>query len=597
MKVKKIVAIVMGTALVGSVAAGVSACKKSGGSYGALGTTTLNLADYAVEYEGASYLSKKGYVSAKELVNGAEYSSGNYVTVENNGKYSVYNLDTEKYILSNKDSRPWSNYIGSLRVYVVSDTDGDGSAFYADDGTEILASGVYTDLQSERFSVFVGGETEKSYVYRVYGNKTVGSGTANEETEEIEVYIKEVTDKETGDVTGYTKISKADIKTYDPEYAVGTTHIGVNKVYTSTMECPVEGKAANYSYMQLGSRYTFYDGTDKEGTVDVPVNGEVLGFVGNYLYYYTLEPVISDSKDYNVVTQIISSSSYSGVSTLEYKFDYSLYKYDFTKDKLTELNCDAMVTALEPIYNYKTKSYDTAFIGGQKMTDGVAISLMTTSSGDVGYIDQFTYFVNSDLKVGYDTTGIFSEAPWVFSLGDDKFLIGGRYDSYANIVDGKFNVLMSGIESVYMNEGLVAISCNGYYGFTNLEGKMVIAPEYTSSSTPVFYNGVALMHGTDGDVLLKKDGTVIAKISDMEKSNMANVTKRVETHAGYYKLITTTTSGSGENVTVNYVAFDGTLLKSFAHNDLTEFNVNGSVCIREKITKGITTTYTYYKIV
>ncbi len=566
MKAKKIVAVVMGAALAGTLAIGMSAC--SGGKKPeSLKEGTLNIANYADEFE--NYKSMKGFTSAKTLFSGKhvvrDYGSGIYV-IESNEKYSLYSAEAEKEIITNLPSMPWGTSIGSLRVYYVNTSEDNYNeiAYYAEDGTEILPAGEYSSLNAASASgAYVGSDTKPCTVYMISGFKTVVEDGAPT-TKEVEVYVKSKYDKNTK-LTSYTVVNKSDIKAYAPEYAVGGDQSGLKTpVYEVYEDYPVEGEIKNYEYSLIGTKYTFFNGSEKTGTVDLTSSGYAIGFMDSSLYYIENTVYVEgDHSGYNIAI----TGEATGV-----KYSSTLYKYDIIANTTTKLNYDVAVTRLTPLYNHETKTYDAAIISGYKMVDGVA----TYGSNN------FTYLINKDFQIGYDMTGIFSGMPEVYDLGNGKYYIGGY------VTDGEFNALsyVDDKYDVYADEGLISISVGYNYGFTDLSGKVVVAPEYSSSSSNIrFYGGVAHLYNMEGEVLLKKDGTV-TKISDLEKSADPKVTKEVDVSDNGYYTITTVTEvvGGDDKVEVAYYAYDGTLLKSFNHDNVRITYIgNNSYVIKETV--------------
>lgn len=597
MKAKKIVAIVMGTTIAATMAVGLTACGgNKGGS--SLGTTTVNLTNYAEKYE--SGYSHAGYTAAQKVLEG-NLSAGrysNFITVEKEGKYSVYDLLSEKYIFENKATIPVLSRIssigGDLDVWKVqSATDAAKYTYYDINGQEILAEGVYGDLYINSLNLYVGNETQRSLVYTITGTKTDG------ETEsEVLLYLKKVVDKET-EAVSYVKINQSDIRLYSPEYIVGS-ELGVEKesVYPEDEEYPVEGEIKNYKYSQLGNVLTFYNGETKTGSVDLTSRGEPLGFVGNSFYYSTMTPYVPE--DHSGYNYIFTESG-------EFKFNYSLYKYDIIQNKTTELNYNVGVVGIEPVYNHETKAYDAAIIVGYKMTDGV-VSIYNLGGGSgMGEVDVFNYFVTEDFKIAYDMTGIIEDLSGLYDIGNDKYYVRGNGKGY--VVDGSFNVLSDvGTKNVIAEEGLVVISekistgSENIYvtGFADLNGKVVVAPEYMFGydSSLSFYGGYTAARNIQGEqVLIKNDGTV-TNLSALEKSTDENVKKTLNVGKGYYSIVTTTKTESGTTIKKDYYSFNGTLLKSFDHSNVEITEIGDDMYIIERVTgTDLTTTTTYYKLV
>lgn len=571
MKAKKIVAIVMGTALLGTVAVGMSACTKKAEKPESLKEGTLAIADYAAKYE--SQYSKKAYTGIETVysldystvVTSAHLAQGYLVIKESGDKYGVMNAMTGKKILTGLVNIPENEQWGGFNVIAVntSTTDPNEYAYYMYDGTQVLAAGIYGYPEAVDIDqYYVGNDTEKSTVGHIIIEKTV-----NEEPVEVEVFVKLTVDEKTQEQT-FSIVKESDLKVYAPEYDKGTDHSGLKHgIYSVSETRPVDGDIKDYKFSQTGNKFTFYKGSEETGSVDL-TNGEPLAFMGNSLYYTVSVAVSPDATEgYNM-------------TALGSKVDYSLYKYDVVANTTTELCYDVIVTEMEAIYNYKTKAYDAAIISGMKISDdGVAYGS-----------DEFAYIVNNDFELCHDVTGLLREAPGtIYDLGSDKYLVGNV------IVDSELKVVSS-VDSynsrIYADQGLIGIYSDGNYGFTDLSGKVVIEPKY--SGTIRFYGDVA--YTTDAysgeKVLLKKDGTV-TKISDLEKSANENVTKNVTVRDGIYYITTVTTttvdSVPTTKTVIDVYTFDGKLLKSF-ENPMMGSGVptyqNGAYYISEMKTTG-----------
>lgn len=611
MKAKKIVAVVMGAALAGTLAIGMSACSGGSKKPEGLKAGTLNIANYAVKYEdymedqGAKfeyegYTKLESVYSYKQSDRAGSLSNG-YIVVKDGKKgedylYAVVNPSTGKKILSGLASIPVgknlpvyegdsmypSSSISAIQVdFVNADPAArDEAEIYTYDGTKILAKATYEEqtVRVTKSRLYVGNDAEASNVYKLEIVKVV-----NEKDEDVEVYVKENQDKKTYEKT-YSVVNKSDLKKYAPDYAGGSDHSGLKEaVYEADEDYPVSGEIKDYEYSHIGNTYTFYKNGTETGNVDL-TNGRFLAFMGNSLYYTVSIPVSPDAtKGYNM-------------AAIGSKIDCSLYKYDIVENTTTELKYDVIVTDMDVLYNYETKAYDAAMISGMKISDdGVAYGA-----------DEFTYVINNDFELCHDVTGKMSEAPeMIVDLGSNTYGIAFRYYSVVTDADLTIKSIISNENIPYANAGLVSFKTNNNYGFTDFNGKVVIAPEYSLVGygyAPIFYGGVAHLCDADGEeVLFKKDGSV-TKISDLEEET-DTVVKTVSVENGIYTVTTVTTTIKDEvpevKATVAYYAFNGTLLKSFDHANVQTVN-NGiimeTVIKTDATTQETTRTYNYYKI-
>ncbi len=276
MKAKKIVALVAGFAVAATMAVGLSACGKKGPQ--PLGKTTLNLADYAMEYEEDS---QKGFTSLNFLAEGKNITrDGEYLIIHDNSKYSVCDMADENLIFENLSGEPSYTTIGSFPVWQVRSESSSyynyNYTYYDKNGQQILDDGEYSSLDCSSVQAYVGTEAKTSTVYVITGKKANGSGW-----DDVKVYLRLVEDETTGKVS-YTIVSESDVKTYGPGYAVGSNiSASLESIYEADEDYPVEGDIKDYKYNKLGNVITFYKGTEKTGSVDLTENGEKLAFVGN----------------------------------------------------------------------------------------------------------------------------------------------------------------------------------------------------------------------------------------------------------------------------------------------------------------------------
>lgn len=607
MKAKKAAAVIIGGAVVATAAFSLTACSNKGGKD--LGTTTLDLSQYATDY--AEYLNSgntnydydrvalKTFVTYKrsEVVNDYIANKPSNVIVlkkgtGDNARYSAVDLNTGKTIFAGHAVLPEfgsftvdSSY-NKLQYVTVKTTVGVGGVgvspkiykqYFDYNGVELVEVPQNSVVLASCSTAYINGKRET--VLCVTASYEEGEGTAAKQ-KTVQKFFKQVTDKNTGDVS-YTAVSVNNVKLYDEDDEIGADHSGlISKIYNSTEEKPVESAVADYGYKENGSKgYTFYDAQGNEtGKVSYEMGGEIC-FIGDNYYYYTLQP---SEKDYNFV--MLGAAKYL----------YTLHKYDVLQNSDTIIDCNVAITRGQNIYNYTTKSYDAAGVMAFKMVDGVAYT-------NTGY-DYDEYVVDKDLKVAYNVTGRdLSLNEEIYGLGGDLYKIGSK------IVDSNLNVVNKNVSSaVYVKSGLIKFSSGSASGFTDLNGKVVIAPEYYFSSTPQFYNGVAYATQIDVKdeqgayrVLLKKDGT-FTKIDDLEASTDKKIEKDVIVKSGYY-VLTTTTYETAEQINVasikyDVVSFDGTVLKTFIKSTGKTYNFDTDGKVTEAVSNLGETTYTVYKI-
>lgn len=587
MKTKKVIAVLAGAALATGLVVGMTACKNDD-SPKSLGTATLSIADYATEYKPVSY-SQEGYKSIKTLfsaeISDIVASNNTFKIYVNNGKYNVCNLLLGTDVLSGLTTQPQiqtlSIYGGGGSLYVITVTDSQSkTAYYLADGTQLLASDNYYGVSASQASAYVGTSTEKSDILCV-------AGITSAETPTLK-YYEIITDEQTGDKS-YIAINASDIKLYGSDYNKGEIIDSLlNPVYDSTAKKPVEGELKDYSVKYEGNTWSYYKNGEKTGSVDFK-DKTPLGYVDNNLYYYSILPVDSNATSgYNYV---IMDDGFT------FKCDYSLYKYDITANKVTELNYDVVILSLKSMYNYTTKTYDAAYINGYEMVDGIAYY----------YYGEFNYVTDKNLNVAFDLSGygLGNSLPTLYDLGNDMYY---AVDSDVNVIfdkDAKIVNDLGWYGDRYLGDGLVAVSTGSIIGFTDLSGKVVIEPKYVSASgTLVFYDGIAHVMeanvtGEAKELLIKNDGTVALDITAIENSSTDTQDKEVYVGNGYYTVTTTNTADNTS--TQAFYAMDGTLLKSFSLGEYdyitTQTLSDGSLLLTVPKNDSGVTTYEYYKLV
>ena len=609
MKAKKLVAFILGATLVASATIGFMACKNKGKDT-SLGTTTLNLSDYAVDFNSTEEaIGEKAYTKSNkvfEIEQSKIYTWQDDLLVYKSadGKYNIYNLKLEKNVLTGKDNVPYFSTIEannsnlySLSVMIVLDAYvPDKCTYYRDDGAELLTDVEYNSVSASKISVYLGDNKEMSDVLRISAN---GAGITSDK---VYKYFQIEFDEVIGDFT-YTEVAERDIKYYSSEYNKGELVFNFPRsVYESTEEKPVEGEIKDYKYSYFNNVIEFYKNGKKTGIVDLK-GKDVIGKVANYMYYRALNIVSPDATEgYNyVITDENGTVS---------KYNYSLYKYDIINNTTVELKYNVAIENVKPVYNYTTKSYDSAIITGEEMVNGVA------------YTDnhEFTYATDKDLNVGFDLTGF--ELPnnlELLSLDNDLYMVNTDEGGY--IIINKDLELINSVSKyagANIGDNLITIYGGNYYGFTDVSGNVIFEPKYANgyseSGSITFYSGIAYVreYGIEGEnkrLLIKNDGTVVKDLNALEESSDPKVEKEVFVGNGYYLLETTTTTPSANvffpniRIKYEYFSFDGTPL--IASGDLDQYEAvsrfrlsDGSMVfgIPKENAGGGNSTYEYYKL-
>ena len=587
MKTKKLLTAIAGTALAVSAALSLTACGPA-----ELGKTTLNIADYATEYASENYsygeksLEKALTVNVdEEMSTSLDYYGMRVLNkgTESNPSYTVYSFTYGKNILTDLSALPERNSTYRYLMYEVENESSSGDTaytrkYYTYDGKEILVINDYPSLghgcgisyriQGSVISgCYVKNENTTSTVYVLAVEK---NDSKTGKTTITAKYYRGVENEETG-VTDYEVLEAGNVKIYGSEYDKDGNYNGsFQKVYPQYDGKPVEGEIADYDVSYNGDVYDFYNKGNKTGSVTVR-NGNFLGMLGNYLYYYEMTPVGSDAKNYNCV----EVSQYG-----EVKYNYELFRYDIVKNSNKKIDCNIVVVEMRTLYNYSAKSYDAAVIEGFEMENGVAYA----------DFNDITYIVDKDIKLAYDMHGVNVSSSNIYVLKDGTYMIGDKiYDADMNYINDV------GYNKLYKNEGLISFKNGNSYGFTDYKGKIVIEPRYAAinASGITFYGDVAYVSerrfdGMMKTAFLKADGTV-KYTEDLIKTSSESERKNISVKEGYYTITTVTDS----SVKVAYYNFGGKLLKEFdGGNSLSEESIDGDIYIVETTS----TVKNYYKL-
>ena len=429
-----------------------------------------------------------GKWSAKNIITGEALMTETFDSIE--FEYDFYN-----FMVCRNDADADANYAYSYKIYsVVSKT--------------VIAEFTSTETPSfDSGDFYVDGEEKDLITIRYTATKDATEVTTlyfiQHETDKFEVYTYEAVDA--------SKVSESIKVEVGKTYSELTKKYAVNKLYESSNK-PADKDLDGY-YM-TGYEGTvdksvvleFYKDSKKKSTLALNgSNSVLLGFCGTYAYYTVSTPVAMNAdEDYNLLDQNIytsSSSSSTTASMVEQKVNMQVYKFNIKNGKTSEVKMkDYIYTELEPIYNYKTQSYDAFIATGYKANDdGVA---QTT-------INPVYHVVDKNFKIIAD----FTNMPFNFEdidckLTDNRFLVVDASDCY--IVDSKLNILASyelytsdvDIE-VYSDIQLLTINGQGNISFAvDFDGKAVLANKYENLN---FNGGKAYTAIYDEDGKLSDD--------------------------------------------------------------------------------------------
>ncbi len=547
MKLKKILAVTIGATLALSAAVALTACGDDAPTgLPSLGTTqNINIDNYVQNIDDLDISTGKTALTTATKINsdGEKVNrwTGNYlrITVKNDSSitYKVYSAEFEKVIASGYDDIGYSqvqyydDIIGHyVYINIIRGKSADSQyTFIAPDGT-VLDTSEYPAYPNINVA------------YKYIGNAQTPTQVLAVRRSSTDNYFR-MSEDSAGRIT-YSKLDSANV--YDncmADYNVGE-YIGKDytPVYESTAEQPVNGDIANYSYIEYDTKYDFYKNNELTGTVSLEY-GNVLGFLGNYMYYEINVPVSPDATSgYNYVQQR---------NNVIQKYDYTLYRYDVVANTVTELNYDfKCIDEFLPYYNYETKAYDGAAIAGYKSHNGVFAEPNNEN-------ELTMYFTDAELNVGIEFTGKAGQP--VYKLADNRYLAKSTISSGMIIVDKNLDYVTD--VSDIKNDNLITFQADAFYGLKDYDGKIVVAPVYKNIGT--FYGdyAAATKSTVTGDkrVFLSKTGTEKA-VPESSETDDKRVTVSFPSN-GLYSV--TTTDLTNYTTKVEVFNYAGTVIKSF----------------------------------
>ena len=518
MKVKKLITAATCAALITAAALPLSAC----GSAKSFKKGELNIAEYVQETpEYFDLFSRTGVSSVKEiateLASEAEVSGAFAIThktkkvevnevEETQHLFTVYNSTTGKEVVSDVKGES-SSYSGVIsvsnrRVTVTTkvdvpvpstgddDDDDDAPAtvkvptytIYGEDGTKLIENS-YKTVTTETLTCWIGNDRESSKVLSLTGEDKDGIEFVNYYKTETDLFTREVK---------YTPVNKSDLHYVSPDYAAGTDKFGAVRHVYDDAEKPVNGEIASYTYAKVGNEMVFYNGGSETGRVKTD-GMEAHAFVGNYLYYTVVTELPDDAKKANLIIP---------GGDKEYKCNYEIHKYDIVKNKDTKLKYSYYIQHFEPVYNYQKKAFDAVAVIGSKITKNTA-----------QFNTQFTYVLTEELGLAYDITAVADVAGYnalgeIYKLDENKYMVGGEGSPV--VVDENFELVSffdgEMLGGYLSKEKLVMFEVGDGYGLVNLDGKIVVAPQYNFYC---MYDGKTIAQNVvTGDmVILSADGT------------------------------------------------------------------------------------------
>ena len=441
-------------------------------------STNFILADYAADLaESSVYADATLFTKSEKIADASATAIGkNFVRVpgNQNDTYKLYDLAKKTYPLGDNEYNGITlntPFIYLQKSITTSDTDADTKTGF--DLTDLTAKIVLENVlgtpkvSSSRYTV---GEE-----YR-YVNAVEYSNAADES---LTKYFTYTDPDKNGNGTALKECDKY-------EFSEKAVTAGESFNIEDTLDLGEHVKdLAGYSLTQNatanGTIFTFIKDGKIKGTLSFGESDEMLGIFEESFYYVHKESVAENAaKGYNVIEQTDSR---------DYKYNYTYYRYNILKDKLTEVKTDYVFTAIEAVslYNYATQSYDRAIVTAVKFENGVAV---LNDSAQTRLL-----IIEKGLKVYADFTDKIYSPKGIVKIAENRYLAAGANGNMTRtyLLDGNENVLaaypvsMSAIK-VYENSSRIVCSYNGYYMATDFDGKVVMENLYDSLN---FYGNYA----------------------------------------------------------------------------------------------------------
>lgn len=312
----------------------------------------------------------------------------------------------------------------------------------------------YTDEDNTRYEFF-------RLTYREYEDNGF-------DYETVEKYFSYSFDKE-GEIV-WNVVTEDDLeKPVNSDYKAGS-QLGLKKVKLGNSEIfPSSWDGITWTVEGYASKtYTFYKGDTKTSSFSIE-NGEMIGMVGNYVYFSEVVPVSAEATEgYN------HEYTDNGATIKE---NWTLYRFDFVRgEKPQEVKTDYVASAEDAssLYNYSAKEFDRLFVTATKKVNGVAVESDSSK--------EYRLVVDEDFNISADLSAKSVSSTRVYKLKDNRYLAG------SNIVDGDFNVvatLPGSYVTVWAEQGLLVCSNNMLVDF---DGKVAVEPSNGSLS---FYGDAA----------------------------------------------------------------------------------------------------------
>lgn len=444
-------------------------------------TKKLNLNNYVESYSDTTYgvsnsVSRKAYTTATTVDGGIGKVNGRYGYKTNEaGKRTLYDFVNRADVLNGKTYDEFAAAGGVLAGVNV--TLGETTAYDCDlyEATTLALLTSFTSYAEPQT-----GTTEKYINGKLTDVFTVAYRPSSTEADLSYKYFV----ASEGSRTDCPTISEVNVSSLkNDDYTVGSVinHSGDKEPLYKTNGIKTDAEMGGYSLIDgtvmnkvgLAGKYEFFKDGAKTGEIAIK-DGRPVGVVGKYFYYAEIEVLPYDAKEgYNYI-------EYKTVSdfTTATKLNYTYYRYDIVKNKVSKYNPGYIVVGGESLYNYKDSKFDALMVYGYKMVDGVASNLST----------EIVAIADKDLKVGVDFTG--KPYPIGKKLKDNRFI--GTRSGVTYIYNEKLETVAAFKGSNYHvnNElGVITFAENDKYAAIDFDGNVVLEAKYTNLE---FYGNTAL---------------------------------------------------------------------------------------------------------
>lgn len=529
-------------------------------------------ADNAVNKEVRTFTKLTGFDTISE-------SYGKYIKVRVDDNYSLYDAEANRIIYNNY------NYISRIypadfniyfNIYVLQKTSGGKYQFAGPDGALLTNKSFdsnYISVSSMGLAQSVTGTEESISYYKI----TLG----NEGQTALYFSMTSYYDKE----DKWESVTEAQAKeAIGEKYTVGTQlGLDTEKIDVNNELYPVNNyQGIEYSKegSEIKTTYTYYKNGEKLSSVTVNM-GEIVGYVGDYVYYYEMELAKSDAtKGYNF--------EMTAVATV--KANISLYRYNFIKGG-GKMAVDMGGYVISPdvsamsLYNYSTDKIDAIVVPAIRKVGGVAVASGTfSSSGNFTIVNSSLIVLNSSGKAIADLSGTNLSSLNVYKLEEGKYLAGNY------ILDEKLNTVakLPGTSSVWAEKQLISTYVYGYGNMlVNYNGKVVMEPK----TSLTFYGDTAL--GSDGKVYSITD----TEAKEIEKIVSCSDGEILTVNSGF--LVKSAYDSSSSSYTLTMYTLKGNrivTINNCTDNSIYVSSYGEAKIFRVTIRENSSIKYVYYKL-